>query len=94
MSQNNDESGLNLEDPKILAALENVVFNKIEAVPAKHWLASLALLLVAKQEDEEAIEMNLNGIRVQFRLLPPGEDYDGKNDLDPETYDAVEKEVI
>ena len=49
---------------------------------------------MAKQEDEEAIEMNLNGIRVQFRLLPPGEDYDGKNDLDPETYDALEKEVI
>jgi len=87
-----EKKAFHLKDPTVVTALENIVFHQMENRPAKIWLASLALLLVSKQDEEQAIEMNINGIRVEFNLLPPGEDYEpGK--VDPDTVDEIEKEV-
>jgi len=71
-----NKNGLDLRDPAIVAKLENVVFNGLEdpKLPAKLWLASMALLLVSKQDENQAIQMDINGIRVEFNLLPPAED--------------------
>jgi hypothetical protein len=72
MSQE-DKEGIDLCDPELVAKLEAAVFGNLD-LPAKAWLGCLALLLVAKQDTNESIEMDVNGIRVEMSLLPPADD--------------------
>lgn len=103
MSKQQEGKGLDLRDPLTVIALENIVFNGTsQGMPADKWLASLALLLVAKSDDEQAIEMNVNGIRVSMTLLPPeegspmeaGDDEDEDDDEEEDGTESITDVVL